>query len=336
MNEFRTPAPGAAPLKDPAAPAHQNAQELRFVVECCGLVTGFAQRVGYIASDTDTGPSVRYWHFWGKTMRKLVLATAALALTGSAYAADMPLLKAPPMVAPSWTGLYIGINGGGEWGRVDPGLFVAGNGYTGNPSSVNLNAVNLQNTGSFPFNTSGGLAGAQIGYLLQAGSIVGGLEASFDWSGNRGSLTTGGVYTSTAGVVAAGQGFTFNHTAKSDWLFLFLGRIGFDLGSWYPYVTAGLAVSNLKYTMGFTDVNGAVDGFAASQVKLGVAGGGGLEWRWDNHWSLRGEYLFMEFGDINGVSLPLTPPVGPFPALQFNHKANFTENVARAALSYKF
>src|SRR6202790_1412705 len=143
MNEFRTPAPGTAPLKDPAAPAHQNAQGLRFVVECCGLVTGFAQRVSYIASDTDTGRSVRYRHFWGKTMRKLVLATAALALTGSAYAADMPLLKAPPMVAPSWTGLYIGINGGGEWGRVDPGLVVPPNGYTGPPGGPGLGNFNI-------------------------------------------------------------------------------------------------------------------------------------------------------------------------------------------------
>jgi outer membrane immunogenic protein len=47
--------------------------------------------------------------------RALLAATATLFLfAGSAYAADMPL-KAPPAAAPAptWTGWYIGINGGG-------------------------------------------------------------------------------------------------------------------------------------------------------------------------------------------------------------------------------
>jgi outer membrane immunogenic protein len=54
-------------------------------------------------------------------MKKFLLATTALAaLTGSAFAADLPArtyTKAPPVaVAPSWTGFYIfGGAGGGVW-----------------------------------------------------------------------------------------------------------------------------------------------------------------------------------------------------------------------------
>src|SRR6201998_2448451 len=54
-------------------------------------------------------------------MKKLLLAaTALVALTGSAFAADLPArtyTKAPPpVVAPSWTGFYIfGGGGGGLW-----------------------------------------------------------------------------------------------------------------------------------------------------------------------------------------------------------------------------
>ena len=53
-------------------------------------------------------------------MKKLLIASAALAtLIGtSAFAADMPLKAPLPAPAPmwSWTGFYIGINGGGSIG----------------------------------------------------------------------------------------------------------------------------------------------------------------------------------------------------------------------------
>jgi outer membrane immunogenic protein len=47
-------------------------------------------------------------------MTRVLLAATLLLFAGSAYAADMPL-KAPPAAppAPTWTGWYIGINGGG-------------------------------------------------------------------------------------------------------------------------------------------------------------------------------------------------------------------------------
>ena len=54
-------------------------------------------------------------------MKRFLLAAGLLALTGGAHAADLPV-KAPPIVAPapSWTGWYIGVNGGGAWGTVNP------------------------------------------------------------------------------------------------------------------------------------------------------------------------------------------------------------------------
>src|SRR5229473_7752419 len=51
-------------------------------------------------------------------MKKLLIGSfVALTMGGSAaIAADMPL-KAPPPVVWSWTGCYVGIEGGGAWGR---------------------------------------------------------------------------------------------------------------------------------------------------------------------------------------------------------------------------
>jgi outer membrane immunogenic protein len=63
-------------------------------------------------------------------MKKLLLAlTAAAALTGSAYAADLSArmpMKAPPPAVPvaSWTGCYIGGGGGyGVWNQENQGFF---------------------------------------------------------------------------------------------------------------------------------------------------------------------------------------------------------------------
>ena len=63
-------------------------------------------------------------------MKRLILAglgaLAVVTTMGSANAADMPRrhtempVKAPLYEPPfSWTGFYIGINGGGAWGRSD-------------------------------------------------------------------------------------------------------------------------------------------------------------------------------------------------------------------------
>src|ERR1700733_5792101 len=78
----------------------------------------------------------RFHQQMGGIMRKLLLATTALAVLvvgAPAFAADMaaPVYKAPPPVAPmfSWTGFYVGLNGGYGWGH-DPGSFSPANAAT--------------------------------------------------------------------------------------------------------------------------------------------------------------------------------------------------------------
>src|SRR5271170_7961828 len=119
-------------------------------------------------------------------MTRALWAATPLFFAGSAYAADMPL-KAPPAAAPAptWTGWYIGINGGGAWGSVDPSALDIG------PDSffAGANVPAVVAGASQHFNMSGGLAGGQIGYLYQAapGQAIVGVEAGFDWNGLNGS-----------------------------------------------------------------------------------------------------------------------------------------------------
>jgi outer membrane immunogenic protein len=149
-------------------------------------------------------------------MKRLVLASVAVAtLMGAANAADMPRRTAMPTKAVqynapyNWTGAYIGINGGGGWGR------------------TNFSAP----APSGDFNTSGGLIGGTIGYNYQVNQAVFGLEGDLDWSNIRGSS-------------ACGVGL--NCETRNNWLGTARGRIGYAFDRFMPYVTGGLAVGGVK------------------------------------------------------------------------------------------
>ena len=268
-------------------------------------------------------------------MRSTILTAAAfLACLSGVRAADMPLKAVPVAPPPTWTGFYIGINGGGAWGTVDPDARDAG------PDSIfaggNVPAVLAG--ASQNFHASGGLAGGQIGYLFQGGSTIVGIEASFDWTDLKGTASNG----PTVYPVTPPTTFSWNLNGKSDWLATFTGRIGYDMGSWYPYVTTGAAVAHLKYNTTYVDTFypfTSVNNF--SKDSLGWVLGTGAEMRFWQHWMLRGEYLHMDFASPGGLGrLACTPGVGNCVGRGFSTNflmnAHFTEDIVRAALSYKF
>jgi outer membrane immunogenic protein len=113
-------------------------------------------------------------------MKKFLLATTALAaLTGSAFAADLPArtyTKAPPVaVAPSWTGFYIfGGAGGGVWDA---------NTYTRLTGSGTATSIGQHSGGDGWFGTVG------AGYDWQFNSSwVAGVFADGQFGSLRGSL----------------------------------------------------------------------------------------------------------------------------------------------------
>ena len=149
-------------------------------------------------------------------MKKLLLASVGVLVLGvaAASAADMPRrmpVKAAPVYVPpawSWTGPYVGINGGYGWGSSEFSTPFA--------------------TGSF--NTNGGVVGGTLGYNYQYGQVVLGVEGDIDWSGIKGSAACGGTTCSVS----------------NDWLGTVRGRLGYSFDRIMPYVTGGLAVGNIN------------------------------------------------------------------------------------------
>src|SRR5947209_1024252 len=119
-------------------------------------------------------------------MRKIVLATAVASalLGGAASAADLavrrPLPQAVPVATWSWSGFYVGINGGYSVGTDDfTQVGIAG------PLAPGLLLVSSSPNTIAP---KGGFFGGQIGFNWQTGPVVWGVEA--DWQGARQTSTT--------------------------------------------------------------------------------------------------------------------------------------------------
>ena len=141
-----------------------------------------------------------------------LIALAAPALAGPAAAADLspgysPYYKAPAYnSAFTWGGFYLGLNGGGGWGR-----------------------STWDRAGEFDL--SGGVLGGTAGFAWQFGQVVLGAEGDVDWSGVSGTTST---------ACPAGC------STRNYWLSTVRGRAGYAFGRILPYVTAGLAAGDIN------------------------------------------------------------------------------------------
>jgi outer membrane immunogenic protein len=206
-------------------------------------------------------------------MKKVLLASVALfalAASGSAQSADLqrvPVNRAPVAVmAPvwSWSGMYVGINGGGAWG----------NSY-----------------GDSGWGGSGGLAGGTIGVNWQAANVVFGIEGDLDWANINGSSNVnviGLVPPAGSNCVAIAGGANCPVNNNLSWLGTARGRIGYAFDRALFYGTGGLALAGNTITL---DNLGS-----ASNTHLGYALGGGLEYMLAANWSIKGEYLWVDTG----------------------------------------
>lgn len=220
-------------------------------------------------------------------MRKVILASIGiLALSASAtYAADLPMPTKGPVYVPSynWTGFYVGLNGGYAWGSSD---------WTAGPIS----------TGSF--NTNGAVIGGTLGYNMQIGSFVWGLEGDLDWSTIKGSSNS---------VIC------FGCETKNTWLGTGRARIGYAFDRWLPYVTGGVAVG---------DVQANTPAGSDTKTTVGWTVGGGLEAALWSAWTWKIEYLYVSLGkgECTAACGNPVPPVD----------VKFNANIVRAGLNYRF
>jgi outer membrane immunogenic protein len=229
-------------------------------------------------------------------------------LTGAASAADLPAsryTKAPAFVAPvyDWSGVYIGLNGGGASSRDCLTI-----------TSVAGAAVLPNSEGCH--NATGGVVGGQLGYRWQIANWVFGVEAQGDWAdlkGSNASLTARIPYT--------------NQT-KIDAIGLITGQIGYAWNNVLLYVKGGAAVTDNTYNSFFTATG--VQFNQASDTRWGGAVGAGLEVGFAPNWSVAVEYDHLFMGKP-GITFPASGI-----AVTRNDNIGQSVDMATVRVNYRF
>jgi outer membrane immunogenic protein len=235
-------------------------------------------------------------------MRHLLLSTVAFAaLAGSAFAADLPSTKAPPVyLAPApvftWTGFYIGADVGGSFGQ----------------ASSTTTAF-----GKRSLNDDGVLGGGYVGYNYQINQFVLGVEGDFQGSGASGSTyqaltdTTNKVRDNYVGSINGRLGIAYDRA-----LFYAIGGVAF--GEAQVSTSAGstlgprLIAAGLPTTVGYT------------KERTGFDIGAGVDYAFTPNWIGRIEYRYYDFGSWN---------VGANSWVPAHHDTSST-NTIRVGLSY--
>jgi outer membrane immunogenic protein len=307
-------------------------------------------------------------------LRKLVLSSlAATTIAGSALAADLPSRKAPPpaYIPPpimTWTGFYVGINGGAIWSdnsvvttATDLGVpALIGPGFSAAAATAANNVIRP--------NRIGGLGGVQWGYNWQFGSIILGTESDFQgvFTGNNncGNNNGGGFggfgnnnNNCTAVTLAPlGGGFAIQNIQTIDRRMDYFGtsrvRAGFLVTpTFLVYATGGAAYGHVRLnSTTLSTITPAVPAIIFgpgistvnySQIKAGFTAGGGFEWMFLPNWSVKAEALYYDLGRSTfnqNFSQTLLPTIFAIPISRTATQTTWRNNgvIARAGINYHF
>lgn len=263
---------------------------------------------------------------------KMLAGGLALALASvSAHAADLPRVEKSPsaqsLAVPgqSWTGFYVGINGG--WGR--------------NIDGVNFWPATFDATGYFtqaaiPYavngHAEGGLIGIQFGQNWRWGTNwVVGIEADLDWADISGG---GSVHTTVNGFMP----FTTTGNQHLGWFGTARTRFGYAWDRAWVYATGGLAFGRTELntvirTDGVCGPGGLCAVASTSEWRTGWTVGAGLEWALIPGWSVKAEYLYYDLGRVSHLS---SDPAVTIEQIVFGSSSNFRGSIVRAGLNFAF
>jgi outer membrane immunogenic protein len=257
-------------------------------------------------------------------MKNLVLTGVVLSsmLGGAAMAADMPVKARPPVLAPAaynWSGMYIGGFVGGAW-------------------SDNVTVTDLGN-GIVPYN---GLLNHTWGYKLKS-SFLGGGTVGWNWQapgsafvlGIEGEIGSLRVRGSAADPVSPALD-TVSTTKIGDWYGFIGGRAGFAWDRALIYAKGGAVFMDRRATVVdtcnvFPCGVGLVNARSGKNRDVSWGAGGGIEWAFNNNWSMKAEYLFLNVDDL--LASGVTTPSGL--TVRWNHSLDGV-HTAKVGLNYRF
>ena len=241
-------------------------------------------------------------------MKQLCVAAAGLAAlsVSSVSAADLAAhAPAPaPVVAPapSWSGFYLGAQGGGGWGTSNET-------YLGAPNDAAF-------IGTQSYNTSGGFVGGVVGYNFQTGPVVFGIEGDYHWA-----AVTGRSDVINVGPPSVLDTYYTELRSFGD----IKGRLGYADGATLWFVSGGAAVGDIlhRYNAGL-----APPSASASDTRWGWTAGAGVEYMFAANWSAKLEYNYIDLGKV--------APIQYTPALNDRSEWKDSFHTVKLGINYHF
>lgn len=237
-------------------------------------------------------------------MKQSIRMMSLLIISGLVHAAIIPTPQ------PKWSGFYGGFKGDALFNHV-------------NLHANHAGFIEMNDTCKASANFSSFSPGAQVGFAHQYHSnIVLGIEGSLNYNTNQ----TKNLNCNCPTNPGVSDKFYFYHRANGS----LLGRIGYSLrnNSILPFFTAGGSLANL----GLKYHNETGDQYNTNSTTAGWQVGTGVEWRMTSDWSLRAEYYYVAYNNVNmriNTIYGLTDPNGKA------HATLHTNNVG-VAINYWF
>jgi outer membrane immunogenic protein len=264
------------------------------------------------------------YRFGGPGIVPVAAPAVAYPTKAPAFPTKAPLVAPAPAVF-NWGGCYVGVAGGGAFGRSHHdtnGTVLAQQADFAAPVAI---------TGDF--DVSGGIFGGTTGCnLLQSGNWVFGVESDYSWTSKKGSTLDLASFTAATGI-------SENSETRERWLSTNRVRVGYAWNNWLVYATAGAAVGDVRIQACDVTVS-AVGCLAESHTRAGWTVGGGVEWAFAANWSAKLEYLFTDFGRADYFNPP--PFAFQQPATNVGGIANrnggvfLNDNIVRLGVNWRF
>ena len=269
--------------------------------------------------------------FTVKSSTKIGALLAASVIFSPNFAKSSDLLDGLNDPAPTqgvrvnWDGFYVGAHGGWVHG-----------GWEG---ELQYQGVNAGYSKDQELDVEGWHYGGQIGVNRQIGSFVLGLEADASF----GDLGKAGTFVTDAKTDFDPSTEHGNYAKKLDldidWFGTARVRAGYPVGKFLPYVTGGIAFAKTSGDLEVSYPNnlalaGKTSNASTSENHLGWTVGAGLEANLGAGWSLKGEYLYLDLGEVEHPFQGEVFNGSPFGTDSF--EADLQLHVWRAGLNYRF
>jgi outer membrane immunogenic protein len=234
----------------------------------------------------------------------------AASVLSQVYAADVPASLRINAPAPlySWTGCYLGVEGGGSLGQSQ------------HTAVTSPNPVDVGRPITNKFDINGGVFGGMVGCNYQLSATVLGIENDFSWTGIKGSANDIAPF-NTAAI----------STTRERWLDTARVRAGFAWNQFLIYGTGGAAFADTSVL-----VCGAVECASDSGTQIGWVAGAGIEWAiWTGPagaWIVKVEYLHADLGSGRYINSPIMAPGGTIVA----RDVALTNDIVRGGVNWKF